>query len=130
MVRSLLPMATCFTLLRRRRLRQQPKLCDLADLHGDANIDNESLTLLGEHSVVFTANSGRELYVVDLAAGGGQCGYGQGTVSSSGTTVTLSGGTWPADAAKRTLEVGSEIYRINKLHETNEDQIILESAPQ
>ena len=56
-----------------------------------------------------------------------QAPYGTGTVSSSGTTVTLSGGTWPAWAASGAyLRVGEEICRVAS--RTSNSAIVLDST--
>ena len=56
-----------------------------------------------------------------------QTPYSTGTVSSSGTTVTLTGGTWPAWAASGAyLRVGEEICRVAS--RTSNSVIVLDST--
>lgn len=53
--------------------------------------------------------------------------YSTGTVSSSSTTVTLSGGTWPTWAASADLWAGGE--RLSVASRSNGTTIVLDSAP-
>lgn len=56
-----------------------------------------------------------------------QAPYSTGTVSSSGTTVTLTGGTWPSWAASGAyLKVGEEICRVSS--RTSGSVIVLDST--
>lgn len=56
-----------------------------------------------------------------------QAPYGTGTVTSSGTTVTLTGGTWPTWAATGAyLKVGEEICRVAS--RTSNSVIVLDSS--
>lgn len=56
-----------------------------------------------------------------------QAPYGTGTVTSSGTTVTLTGGTWPSWAATGAyLKVGDEVCRVAS--RTSNSVIVLDST--
>lgn len=53
--------------------------------------------------------------------------YSTGTLASSGTTVTLTGGTWPSWAKYGRLQVGSVVYTVAS--RTDNSVIVLDSAP-
>lgn len=52
--------------------------------------------------------------------------YSEGTVTSSGATVTLTGGTWPAWAASGHLRVGDNIAKVAT--RTSDSQIVLDTV--